>query len=151
MTQSLSVSCKLQVPNDVPPVIDCTMEGFADACNQILVDAQLHKCYNATKLHHLTYKTVRETTGLKANHVCQAIRRVLGNLKTTKKIKKFRPTSVSLDARTFVYHADSEEVGITLIDKRYRFKMLIGNYQRALLNGQSPSSATLVKRQDRSF
>ena len=142
MTQSLSVSCKLQVSNDVPPIIDRTMERFADACNQILVAAQLNKCYNATKLHHLTYKVVRETTGLKANHVCQAIRRVLGNLKATKKIQKFRPTSVSLDARTFVYYRDSQEVGITLIDKRYTFKLLIGNYQRALLNGQTPTSAT---------
>jgi transposase len=127
------------------------MEQFAQACNQILVAAQLHKCYNATKLHHLTYKLVREATALKANHVCQAIRRVLGNLKTTQKIRKFRPTSVSLDARTFVYHANSEEVGVTLIDKRHTFKLLIGNYQRALLSGQSPTSATLVKRQDGSF
>src|SRR5919199_3693768 len=151
MTQSLSVSCKLQVPNDVPPVIDCAMEGFADACNQILAAAQLHKCYNATKLHHLTYKAVRQATGLKANHVCQAIRRVLGNLKATKRIQKFRPTSVSLDARTFVYHPQTEEVGITLINKRYTFKLLIGNYQRALLCGQSPTSATLVKRRDGSY
>ncbi|GAB4183872.1 MAG: RNA-guided endonuclease TnpB family protein [Coleofasciculaceae cyanobacterium] len=151
MTQVLSVSCKLQVPNNVRPAIDRTMEGFAEACNQILVAAQSHKCYNATKLHHLIYKTVREATGLKANHVCQAIRRVLGNLKATKKIKKFRPTSVSLDARTFVYHPDTQEVGITLIDKRHKFKLLIGNYQRALLNGQTPSSATLVKRRDGSF
>src|ERR687885_1326426 len=151
MTQSLSVSCKLQVPNNVRPTIERTMEQFAQACNQILVAAQLHKCYNATKLHHLTYKLVREATALKANHVCQAIRRVLGNLKTTQKIRKFRPTSVSLDARTFVYHANSEEVGVTLIDKRHTFKLLIGNYQRALLSGQSPTSATLVKRQDGSF
>ena len=151
MTQSLSVSCKLQVPDDVRATIDRTMEGFAKACNSVLVAAQLHKCYNTTKLHHLTYKAVREATGLKANHVCQAIRRVLGNLKTTKKIRKFRPTSVSLDARTFVYHADSEQVGITLIDKRHTFKLLIGNYQRALLSGQTPTSATLVKRQDGSF
>ncbi len=151
MTQSLSVSCKLQVPDNVQPTIDRTMEGFADACNQILVAAQLHKCYNATKLHHLTYKAVREATGLKANHVCQAIRRVLSNLKTTKKIRKFRPASVSLDARTFVYHPNSQEVGVTLIDKRHTFKLLIGNYQRALLNGQTPTSATLVKRRDGNF
>jgi IS605 OrfB family transposase len=88
---------------------------------------------------------------LKANHVCQAIRRVLSNLKATKRIKKFRPHSVSLDVRTFAYHPDTQEVGVTLIDKRHRFKLLIGNYQRALLNGQAPTSATLVKRQDGSF
>jgi putative transposase len=151
MTQSLSVSCQLQVPDNVRPAINRTMEQFADACNRILVAAQLHKCYNTTKLHHLTYKAVREATRLKANHVCQAIRRVLGNLKTTKKIRRFRPTSVSLDARTFVYHPNSQEVGITLIDKRYTFKLLIGNYQRALLNGQTPTSATLVKRRAGSY
>jgi len=146
MTQSLSVSCKLQVPDDVRPIIDRTMDGFAEACNQILVAASLHKCYNTTKLHHLTYKPVKEATGLKANHICQAIRRVIANLKATQKIKQFRPTSVSLDARTFVYHPNTSEVGVTLIDKRHTFKLLIGNYQRALLAGQQPTSATLVKR-----
>ena len=41
--------------------------------------AKRENCWNTTKLHHKVYKPVREATGWKANHVCQAIRRVIGN------------------------------------------------------------------------
>jgi putative transposase len=145
MTQPISVKCKLVVLPDFHGEIDRTMEGFADACNQILEVAKRENCWNTTKLHHLVYKPVRETTGLKANHVCQAIRRVIGNAKAVKQIHKFRPTSISLDVRTFVYKEGTQSVGITLMCGRVEFKLSIGGYQIALLRGQSPTSATLNK------
>jgi putative transposase len=79
--QTISVKCKIEVPIELQQEIDATLEGFADACNQILFVAKREKCWNTTKLHHLVYKPVRESTGLKANHVCQAIRRVIRNAK----------------------------------------------------------------------
>jgi IS605 OrfB family transposase len=126
--------------------IDRTLQGFADACNQILEVAKRENCRNATKLHHLTYYTVKLTTGLKANHVCQAIRRVIGNMKAVKQVYKFRPTSISLDARVFTYRESDQHVGITLMSKRCWLPLSIGNYQLALLRRQTPTSATLVKR-----
>jgi IS605 OrfB family transposase len=155
MTQTISVSCKLQVPVELRQEIDRTLQGFADACNQILEVAKRENCRNATKLHHLTYYTVKLTTGLKANHVCQAIRRVVGNMKAVKQVvryraplryHKFRPTSISLDARVFTYRESDQHVGITLMSKKVWLPLSIGNYQLALLRGQTPTSATLVKR-----
>ncbi|MDZ8263197.1 transposase [Nostoc sp. ChiQUE01b] len=143
MTQSISVKCKLIVPANFCGEIDHTIEGFADACNQILEVAKRDNCWNTTKLHHKVYKPVREATGLKANHVCQAIRRVIGNAKAVKQIHKFRPTSVGLDVRTFVYKEESQSVGVTLMCGRVEFKLSIGGYQIALLRGQNPTSATL--------
>ncbi|WP_127056946.1 RNA-guided endonuclease InsQ/TnpB family protein, partial [Trichormus variabilis] len=102
-------------------------------------------CWNTTKLHHLVYKSVREVTGLKANHVCQAIRRVVGNAKAVKQIHKFRPTSISLDVRTFAYKEETQSVGVTLMCGRVEFKLSIGGYQIALLRGQKPTSAILNK------
>ncbi|MCG5061765.1 MAG: transposase [Limnoraphis sp. WC205] len=119
------------------------MAGFSDACNRILQTAKDNNCWNTTKLHHLTYKRVREATGLKANHVCQAIRRVVNQRKATKQIHKFRPTSISLDARTFKYIESEQKVGVTLKSGRVNFDLKIGGYQIALLRGQSPTSATL--------
>ncbi len=81
--QAISVKCKLQVPTELRSQIDRTLQGFADACNQIYEVAKRENCWNTTKLHHKVYKPVRESTGLKANHVCQAIRRVIGNAKDT--------------------------------------------------------------------
>ncbi|NJM27518.1 MAG: IS200/IS605 family element transposase accessory protein TnpB, partial [Pseudanabaena sp. RU_4_16] len=141
--QVLSVKCKLQVMPEMRGEIDLTLEKFADACNQILAVATDSKQWNTTKLHHLVYHPVKASTGLKANHVCQAIRRVVGNAKAVKKVHKFRPTSINLDARLFSVAEDS--VGVTLIGGRQKFKLLIGNYQRALLAGQTPTAATLNK------
>jgi putative transposase len=144
MSQVISVKCKLVVPQELRREIDRTLEGFADACNQILDIAKSNKCWNTTKLHHLVYKPVREATGLSSNHVCIAIRRVVGNAKAVKQIHKFRPTSISLNERTFRYREEQQEVGITL-SKRFNFQLSIGGYQLALLRGQTPTSATLNK------
>jgi IS605 OrfB family transposase len=145
MTQSLSVKCKLIVPVEFRLKIDETLRGFADACNQILAVAKRENCWNTTKLHHKVYKPVRESTGLKANHVCQAIRRVTGNAKAVKQIHKFRPTSIGLDIRTFRYVESKQAVGVTLKCGRVDFKLSIGGYQIALLRGQNLTSATLCK------
>jgi IS605 OrfB family transposase len=124
--------------------MDATLQGFSDACNQILDAAKEAKQWNTTKLHHLVYKPVREATGLSSNHVCMAIRRVVGNAKAVKQIHKFRPTSISLNERTFRYWEEKQEVGVTLA-KRFNFKLSIGGYQLALLRGQTPTAATLNK------
>ena len=145
MTQSLSVKCKLIVPPNFRPQVDETLEGFALACNQILEVAKRENCWNTIKLHHLVYKPVREATGMKANHVCQAIRRVISNAKVTKQIHKFRPTSLSLDVRTFKYVEEGQTVGVTLKSGRVQFALSIGGYQIALLRGQTLTSATLNK------
>lgn len=144
--QVLTVKCKLQVTPELSQEIDLTLERFADACNQILTVAKESKQWNASKLHHLVYYPVKAATNLKANMVCQAIRRVIGNAKAVKQIYKFRPTSINLDYQLFKLDAkDDSQIGITLIGGRRKFKLSIGNYQRALLKGQSPTAATLSK------
>lgn len=135
----------MKVPVELRQEIDRTLEGFADACNQILEVAKREKCYNSVKLHHLVYKPVKAATGIKANHVCQAIRRVLAACKARKQVHKFRPTSISLDVRTFEYSEYEQSVGITLMSKRYWFPLRLGGYQITLLRGQKPTSATLSK------
>lgn len=145
MIQALTVRCKLIVPINFRHKVDETLIGFADACNQILAVAKRDNCWNTTNLHHKVYQKTRESTGLKANHVCQAIRRVINQKKATKQIHKFRPTSISLDARTFKYIQDKQQVGVTLKEKRVNFDLKIGGYQIALLREQVPTSATLSK------
>lgn len=43
------------------------------------------------------------------------------------------------------YFEELQTVGVTLMSGRKKFKLLIGNYQLALLKGQSPTAATLNK------
>lgn len=148
MTQVISVSCKLQVPPELRQCVDATMQAFSDGCNHILEVSRERSQRNTTKLHHLTYHDVRVLYGLKANHACQAIRRVVHALKTRSQVRKFNPTSVSFDARTFSWFEADEMVSFTLLDGRAKVKLSIGNYQRALLKGQKPTSAVLVKRRN---
>ncbi|MGY2727462.1 putative transposase [Thermostichus sp. OS-CIW-21] len=145
MSQTISVRCKLIVPQELRQEIDRTLQGFANACNQILDTAKQKNCWNTAKLHHLVYRPVRAATGLKANHVCQALRRVISNAKAVKQVHKFRPTSLTLDARTFKYRESDQAVGVTLMSGRVWLKLKIGGYQIALLRGQTPTSATLSK------
>ena len=42
-------------------------------------------------------------------------------------------------------------VSLTMLKGREKFKLHIGNYQKHLLQGQDPKTATLVKRNDGSF
>ncbi|MHC1631784.1 MAG: zinc ribbon domain-containing protein [Methanotrichaceae archaeon] len=62
------------------------------------------------------------------------------------KMDQFKPTSISYDQRIFQYREVDEQVSLTLLRGRERIPLDIGNYQRDLLNGQKPTSATLVKK-----
>lgn len=101
-------------------------------------------------MQKLVYNDVRSRFGLSANLAIQALRRVCGNRKTARQkkrnVKKFSPTSVSYDARIFSFIELDYTVSLKLIRSRSRFILDIGNYQRGILKGQKPKSATLVKR-----
>lgn len=152
--QVITVVCKLEVPPDVAQEIDATLKEFADCCNWInrTVDP---KVTSRLAIHKEVYYLARGIFGLPANLVCQAITRVASNRKTAKlknrPVKKFTPTSAGYDARLFSFEERTETVRLRLINNRHIFRLLIGNYQRHLLSGNLPTSATLVRRQDGSY
>ena len=101
---------------------------------------------NKVKLQHLCYRTIKERYGLQANLVIRAIARVAEATKRGRKLfksKKFKPTSMSLDQRTFSFNEKRWEVSISTVAGRMKFPLAIGNFQRELLTGQKPTSATL--------
>jgi IS605 OrfB family transposase len=106
-------------------------------------------------MQSLVYNDVRARFGLSAQMAIHAIRRVSGNRKTAKQknksVKKFAPTSATYDVRTFSFREKDWTVSLTPISGRERFQLAIGNYQLGLLKGQTPKTATLVKRNDGSY
>lgn len=58
---------------------------------------------------------------------------------------------MNYDSRIFTFIEEDWTVTLTMLKRRERFKLLIGNYQRSLLKGHSPKAAVLVKRQDGSY
>lgn len=148
--QVLTVSCKIEVKPELVAHIDATLQGFADCCNWInrTVDP---KVTGRLSIHKETYHLAKQLFELPANLICQAISRVSSNRKSAKlknsPVKKFKPTSAGYDARIFSFKEFDWTVKLTLKDGRYSFPLLIGNYQRHLLSGETPTSATLIKRQ----
>ena len=154
MNQVLTVSCKLQVPPKQVALIDELLQAFADACeytNKVVKPGLT----NEQAIQSLVYNDVRARFGLSSQLAIQAVRRVAGNRKTAKRkdkpVKQFAPTSANYDERVFSFREHDWTVSLRLLSKRVRFPLAIGNYQRGLLKGKTPKTATLVKRLDGSY
>jgi IS605 OrfB family transposase len=152
--QVLTVACKLDVPDEVKLHLDETLQAFADAC--IWINESVDpKMTSNLRIQTLVYQDVRAKFGLSANLTVRAINRVAANRKTAKKerkpVKAFAPTSVDYDARIFSFREKNWTVSLTLMGGRRRLDLSIGNYQRHLLAGSKPTSATLCKRADGSY
>lgn len=113
------------------------------------------KLTNQIAVQSLIYQEARAHSGLSAQMTIHAIRRVCANRKTAKqkgfKVNKFASTSATYDARTLTFKETEWLVSLTMLKGREKFRLHIGNYQKSLLKGQNPKSATLVKRKDGSY
>jgi len=141
-----TVKCKLQVNTEQATVLLETLDRFADACNDILRVSQENHTTNKVKLQHLCYREIKEKYGLQSNLVIRAIARVAEAAKKKRKQskpRKFKPTSMSLDQRTFSFNEKRWEVSISTVAGRLKLPLAIGNFQRGLLAGQKPTSAVL--------
>jgi IS605 OrfB family transposase len=58
--------------------------------------------------------------------------------------KLFKPTSVDYDARIFYYLAKEGAVSLKTVHGRFRIPLLLGIYQKQALEGENPTSATLI-------
>jgi putative transposase len=151
MNPITTVACKLKVPIKFVAEMDKTLKVFAAACEWVNQNTPL-ELTNKAKMQKLVYNDVRTRFGLSANLAIQALRRVCANRKTARQkksnVRKFSPTSVSYDARIFSFKEIGYTVSLKLLENRIRFDLDIGNYQRGILKGQQPKSATLVKRRN---
>ena len=104
------------------------------------------------QVQHACYAEVRARFGLSANLVIRAITRVCTALTVpTKRHVAFAPTSVDYDARICSFRAWDWTLSLPLLHTRARFGPILGDYHKARLQGQKPTSATLVKRRDGTF
>lgn len=154
MKQVLTVSGKIQATPEQVVKINVTLQAFADACEYVNKTAP-PTLVNELAMQSLVYHNVRGLFGLSSQLAIHAVRRVSGNRKTAKQkgfaVKKFAPTSATYDVRTFSFREKDWTVSLTLIGGRERFSFAIGNYQKGLLKGQNPKTATLVKRKDGTY
>ena len=147
-----TVKCRLEVDKETEPILQESIERFADCCNDVLSVSKEHKTTNKVKLQHLCYHQLKAKYELPANLVIRAIARVAESAKGKKPPKQYKPTSIAYDQRTFCFIEPKEEISISTHAGRLHIKLRLGNFQRGLLAGQKPTSATLsYKRNKKAF
>ncbi len=144
--QILTVACKLETTLQQAQDLNNLSLMFAATCNYInaTVDPK-HK--SAVKIQKLIYADAKIKSGMQANHVIQACIRVAGNRKVAE-VLEFKPGSVLYDARTFSLARDLKTVSLSVLNKRIKVPIVLGDYQREMLDlsRSEPSSATLVNK-----
>jgi IS605 OrfB family transposase len=104
------------------------------------------------KVQHACYGDVRARFGLSANLAIRAIARVCAALKVKSKAHStFAPTSIDYDQRIFSFREWDWTFSLTLLHARARLDTILGKRQKDRLKGQTPTSATLVKRRDGTY
>ncbi len=144
-----TVKCKLEVMPEDREALSDTLLKYSQACNDAL-DVALEKgITNNITLHRACYHDLKPRYDLTANYICRCFPRVTGAIKAAKrkrrKPKLFRPTSLDLDSHLFrlIVMGDDFGVNVSTTRGRRKIRLAIGNYQRGLLAGQKPISATL--------
>lgn len=154
MEQIMIISCQLEVPPEIAPQLDATLEAFADACNYIDQTVP-ENMSNNVRIQSLVYQDIRQKFGLSANLAVRAINRVATTRKIAKQkgnlCKEFQPTTVDYDTRIFSWRERDCTVSLTLVGGRERFKLSANNSQLQLLQGGIPTSATLTKQDDGAY
>jgi len=152
MGQFLTVSCKLKVSQSQAAKLDATLEAFGQALNWVNQNTP-EKAASAVKLQFLCYREIRARFGLSSNLAVQVCRRVAGARKAARDfmVKEFKRRFVAYDVHLFSFREKDWTVSLTTLEGRERFELSIGNYQRKMLTGSNPRSATLVKRKDGSY
>ena len=142
-----SISCKLLVEQDQAKHITDTMSMFAHACNFIADYGRKHRVSQKFALQKAIDPEVRERFGLSANLAVRAIARVAACLAKAKTRKSaFKPTSVDYDVRIFSLNPGDWTVSVRLLDRRERFALNIGDWQRNAFSGANPTCAVLCRR-----
>lgn len=154
MVQILTVSCKLTVPLPQEARLIILLEAFSGACNWIHANTPRYLT-SKTAVQKLVYRDVRSLFGLSANLAIRAIARVCAARKAARLkdtiVKEFAPASVDYDARIFSLFERDWTVTLTLLEGRERIALDIGHWQKHLLSGQAPTSATLVRRNNGTY
>ena len=131
--------------------LDVTRAANVEALNETSAVAFEQGVRNPVTLHHLTYQTMRELTGLPSNFVCSARTVVAEAYKREPKPKRAHHWKVNsgirFDARTLTLKI--EERKATLSTKRGRIKvgLIFGRYHQQYLDGgwKIAHTAMLIK------
>ena len=131
-------------------------QEYARACNMIVPEVITSRCWNRVALHKSVYSTLRSTTKLGSQMVCNAIfsvckayqaQKELGRIQIDKPVPKiaFNQASVHFDKRTYTL-TKSGQVSLYTLDGRIKASLTLGAHQRRWLEKGVPKEAELIFR-----
>lgn len=142
-TQNMKLTVKVKlIPNQEQKAsLVKTMEVFNEACNYISNIAWQEKKFGQVKLHHLTYRYVRETYKLSAQLTVRAIGKVCESYRADKKtLHEFRKHSALVYDQRILSFRGLDTVSILSLDGRFKIPIVYGEYaqlHRRMLRGQA--------------
>jgi IS605 OrfB family transposase len=126
---------------------------FTAACNQVSAKAFLAKERNRIRLHHLSYRSLRQTLPkLGAQMCCNAIAKVSAALKARKEPKELvfkKRSSVHFDKRT--YSLKNSILSLFTPKGRIQIPLEISAYHKPFLEFGLPKEAELIYRANEWF
>ncbi|MEW6207402.1 MAG: transposase [Acidobacteriota bacterium] len=137
MQATVTIKVKLSIADEGIAAIEATQAAYVTALNLTSDVAYDKQCKNAVALHHLTYQTVRERTGLPSNLVCSARAVVSEAYKREMKHHLFGPhVAVRYDERTLTLDIAREYATLSTLSGRVRVGLILSDYHRQYLDGR---------------
>ncbi|MBA2307085.1 IS200/IS605 family element transposase accessory protein TnpB [Candidatus Dependentiae bacterium] len=145
-----SISIKLCTTEEQTAALALVQKEFNRACNLIVPLAVKNRCWNHPDLHRIAYSTIRASTSLGSQMVCNSIKAVCNSLKVLKikasqevPLITFKPySSVPFDKRT--YSIKDIVLSLYTISGRITVPMIRAPFNDQYLHKGIPKEATLV-------
>jgi IS605 OrfB family transposase len=130
-------------------------EAFFSACNQLVPFVIEHRCWNRVALHNLTYSTIRASSPLGSQMVCNAIFAVCKAYKNrnilkdeaVQPIRFHKNRSVHFDKRT--YSIKGNVLSLYTLEGRISVPMRMGEFQQNLFSQGICKEAELICKKGR--
>ena len=137
MKATVTLKVKLELTADAARALSETQAAYAVALNHTSGVAFEKKIFNAVALHHVTYKDVRELTGLPSNLTCSARNVVAEACKRdiTRKHRFSDTAAMRYDARTLSVKIEQAFATLTTLQGRVRASLILSDYHRRHLDG----------------
>jgi putative transposase len=156
MKQIRTVKIQLKVANSV---FKPTLEAYTNAFNQVCKTAWDNQEFNGVRLHHLTYKRLREETKLKSQLVIsarvkatEALASVIARKKKGNKVScpQSKCCSIRYDDRSLTVDFKNNTVNILTVGGRVRLPIFVPKYFKQYLSWKR-CSADLFQTKGKTF
>jgi putative transposase len=142
------VICKVHIDKKDFDTLTHTVDAFQSACNYISRVAFQKRCFDPIALHALVYQKVRAIFKLPANLAVQARNRVAESYRLHRdRLHTFSRNSMAMDDRLFsLLRSRDFAISIITIKGRIKPKLVLGEYQRMVLQNPVKSARLIIRK-----